>query len=325
MEKITIHVSYDPDGPSWLRPALDRIQKEAAEKGLDTARCQLSESASGESMPPDTEVLFSAGAMTAAAARAAAPALAWMQITSAGAEKHMKDFPEGLVLTNASGVHAAKGGEYALTAALMLTYQIPKFVEDRSAGRWSPVFGSTLAAKTVTLLGTGAIGCGAARALRPTGCRLIGVNRSQEESPLFDRIASVADLDGVLAGTDILISTLPLTPETKGLIDRRRIALLPADAGIVVLGRARVFDYDAIYDRLDAGTLSGAVLEVFPEEPAPPDDRMWTTPRVIASPHCNVDDHSTYMAQCISIFAENLARYARGEALENRVDPTLGY
>ncbi|TPE48043.1 NAD(P)-dependent oxidoreductase [Amaricoccus solimangrovi] len=291
----------------------------------DEARIAFTAAPEAAGIPPETEVLYAAGGITAAGARAAAPGLAWMQITSAGVEKHMKGFPEGLALTNASGVHAAKGGEYALAAALMLTYQVPKFVDDRAARRWEPVFGPTLGAKTVTLLGTGAIGAGAARALRPTGCRLIGVNRSGETEAPVDHCLRTDALDTVLSETDILISTLPLTPLTEGLVDRRRIDLLPEGAGVVVLGRARVLDYAAIFDRLDAGTLGGAVLEVFPVEPAPEHDRMWTTPRVIASPHCNVDDHATYIASCDAIFLDNLRRYLAGESLANRVDPTLGY
>ncbi len=113
----------------------------------------------------------------------------------------------------------------------------------------------------------GYIGTAAARALRPTGCRLIGINRTGRSEAPLDRIATLDALDDILPATDILISTLPLTPFTKGLVDRRRVGLLPEEAGVVVLGRAKVFDYEAIYDRLEKGSLAGAVLEVFPEEP----------------------------------------------------------
>lgn len=325
MKNIRIHVSHEDDGPPVLRPQISAILKKCAEQGIDPARLVVSEGPEGDDIPQDCEVLFSAGSVTAATARAAAPGLCWMQLIAAGAEKHMADYPAGLLLTNASGVHAAKGGEYALAGALMIAYHIPRFVDDRAAGRWEPVFGPTLSARTVTLLGTGAIGTAAARALRPSGCRLIGINRSGASEAPLDRIATLDALDDILPLTDILISTLPLTTHTSGLVDRRRVGLLPDQAGIVVLGRARVLDYEAIYDRLEAGSLAGAVLEVFPEEPPPPEDRVWKVPRLILSPHCNVDDHSTYIDQCIAIFADNLVRYAEGRPLANLVDPALGY
>ncbi|MFK8251259.1 D-2-hydroxyacid dehydrogenase [Ancylobacter terrae] len=325
MKNIRIHVSLEDGGAPQLRPHISEILRKCAEHGLDPARLVVSEGTEGNDIPPDCEVLFSAGSVTASAARAAAPGLRWMQLIAAGAEKHMADYPAGLLLTNASGVHAAKGGEYALAGALMIAYHIPRFVDDRAAGRWEPVFGPTLSARTVTLLGTGAIGTAAARALRPTGCTLIGINRAGSSAAPLDRVATSDALDEILPLTDILISTLPLTTHTRGLIDRRRIDLLPEQAGVVVLGRAKVLDYEAIYDRLEAGTLAGAVLEVFPQEPPPPDDRVWKVPRLVLSPHCNVDDHSTYIEQCIAIFARNLARYVDGRPLENLVDPALGY
>lgn len=325
MKKIEIHISYDPESPAALHPDADRILKEIESFAENAAAIALTSAPDREGVPEGAEVVYSSGALTAAAARAAAPGLRWMQITSAGVEKHMAGFPGDLILTNASGVHAAKGGEYALAAALMLNFRIPKFVADRAARRWQPVFGPTLAARTVTLLGTGAIGAGAARALRPTGCRLIGINRGGASDAPLDLHATLDALDEVLAETDILISTLPLTPLTENLVDRRRIDLLPLGAGVVVLGRAKVLDYEAIYDRLDAGSLSGAVLEVLPKEPAGPEDRAWSTPGVILSPHCNVDDHTTYGDACDGIFLANLKRYLGGLPLENRVEPSLGY
>ncbi len=163
------------------------------------------------------------------------------------------------------------------------------------------------------------------KALRPFGCRLIGVTRSGRADADLDRCVGLDELDSVLAQADILVSTLPLTPETRNLIDRRRMDLLPRGAGVVIVGRALVFDFTALLDRLDDGSLGGAVLDVYPVEPVPDGDRLWTTPRLIMTPHCSVDDHSTYLDGCISIFVDNLERYLAGAVLKNVVDPTLGY
>lgn len=109
------------------------------------------------------------------------------------------------------------------------------------------------------------------------------------------------------------------------MIDRSRIRALPYGAGIVSVGRAPALDYDAIVDRLKDGSLSGAVLDVFPKEPIPKNSRFWRTPRLVITPHCSVDDHSTYIDRCLDIFLDNLERDIAGEKLRNLIDPSRGY
>jgi phosphoglycerate dehydrogenase-like enzyme len=119
--------------------------------------------------------------------------------------------------------------------------------------------------------------------------------------------------------------TLPITPATENLIDRAAIARLPAHCGIVNLGRARVMDYDAMVERLRAGTLAGAVLDVFNPEPLPADSPLWDVPNLIVSPHSGVDDGAVYVDRGLDIFAENLRRHLSGRKLRNLVDLDRGY
>ena len=175
------------------------------------------------------------------------------------------------------------------------------------------------------MLGVGAIGGAAAVLLKRLGCVVWGVTRSGEAPVDLDGVMDISGIDELLAKTDILISTLPDTPDTDGLIDRARIGALPRGAGIVSVGRAPALDYDAILDRLDAGSLCGAVLDVFPKEPIPKNSRIWRTPRLIITPHCGIDDHSTYIDRCLDIFLDNLERDLAGEKLRNLVDPSQGY
>lgn len=91
------------------------------------------------------------------------------------------------------------------------------------------------------------------------------------------------------------------------------------------LGRAAVIDYEALAEKLRRGELAGAVLDVFPEEPLPDDSPLWSTPRAIVTPHCAVDDGVEYVARCLDIFFDNLARYLAGRPLRNVVDPARGY
>jgi phosphoglycerate dehydrogenase-like enzyme len=222
-------------------------------------------------------------------------------------------------------VHGPKGGEYAMTALLMLNHRVPHFVTCQRAARWDRAWSTPVAGKTVVIIGTGAIGLSAARLARRFGMRVLGVSRSGRARPAVERMYRPKDLAKVLPRADFVLVTTPLTPETRGLLARRELDLLPRHAGIVNLGRGRVVDYDALAEKLRKGELSGAVLDVFAEEPLPADSPLWFTPNLIISPHCGVDDAEAYVARCLDIFFANLERYLDGRPLKNVVDLARGY
>jgi phosphoglycerate dehydrogenase-like enzyme len=254
-----------------------------------------------------------------------APRLRWIQSTSAGVENLVPLLPAHVTLTNASGVHGPKGGEYGMTALLMLNHRVPDFVTRQREARWDPIFSSTIAGKTVVVVGLGEIGAEIARLARRFGLRVVGVRRTGRSHPGIERVVQPKDLPKVLPKADFLVLTAPLTAGTRGLIGRRELDLLPGHAGIVNLGRGGVMDYGELAEKLRKGELQGAVLEVFPEEPLPADSPLWTLPNVIMSPHCAVDDLVHYVPRCLDIFFDNLGRYLRGRPLRNQIDPALGY
>jgi len=254
-----------------------------------------------------------------------APRLRWVQATSAGVEKLAPTLPDSLLLTNASGVHGPKAGEYAMTALLMLNHRVPHYVTAQRAGRWDQAFATPIAGKTVLILGVGAIGSAAARLARGFGLRILGVSRSGKANPLVDRMYKPAALRRALPQADFVLVTLPLTAETRGLVGRAELDLLPRHAGIVNLGRGPVIDNDALADKLRRGELSGAVLDVFPQEPLPASSPLWAVPNLIISPHCAADDSTSYAERALDIFVDNLERYLAGRRLVNIVDKTLGY
>lgn len=255
----------------------------------------------------------------------ATPRLGWVQVMSAGVEQWLAHWRKGIVLTNASGVHGDKGAEFILMAALMFNFAIPGFLQDQAQRLWRPTFGGCARGKTVLMLGVGGIGRAAAKLLTAQGYSVIGVTRSGQCDAEVARYIAIDELDSVLPQVDVLVSTLPLTPQTHRLFDRRRLALLPKRAGVVIVGRADVFDYQALREQLRAGDLAGAVLDVYPQEPLPVDDPLWHTPGVIMTPHCSLDDHSAYLDRCLELFIDNLVRYRSGQALRNQVDMQRGY
>lgn len=151
----------------------------------------------------------------------------WLQTMAAGVEDLSASLPADVVLTNASGVHGDKGAEFILTAALMLNYHVPRFTSDKLTRTWKQHFGGTFAGKTVVMLGVGAIGLPAARLLAKFGVHVIGVTRSGQPIDGVPEVVSTAHLDDVVPRADVLVSTAPLTPETDGLVDARRLASLP--------------------------------------------------------------------------------------------------
>ncbi len=278
-----------------------------------------------EAKPLATAEVLLAGQLDPSGLATGAPRLKWIQSTSAGVEKFVAVVPSGVILTNASGVHGPKGGEYAMTALLMLNHRVPHFVTCQRAARWDRAWSTPVGGKTVVVIGAGAIGLAAARLARRFGMRVLGISRTGRARRAIERMYRTKDLGKVLPRADFVLVTTPLTPETRGLLGRKELDLLPRHAGIVNLGRARVVDYDALADKLRKGELSGAVLDVLPEEPLPADSPLWSIPNLIISPHCGVDDAEDYVARCLDIFFANLKRYLAGRPLKNVVDLTLGY
>nr|WP_245435529.1 NAD(P)-dependent oxidoreductase [Microvirga calopogonii] len=207
----------------------------------------------------------------------------------------------------------------------MLNFNIPQFVTDKAHCVWAPRFGGTIAGQTILMLGVGSIGSAAARTLRSQGAHVIGVTRSGSPHKDLDELYPVEHLDQLLERADLVVCTLPLTQGTRNLMSAGRLARLKPKCGIINVGRAGVFDYQALEARLRSGELSGAVLDVFPEEPLPISHSLWDCPRLVITPHCCLDDHTTYISACLDIFVENVARFARGQDLINEVDRQAGY
>ena len=228
-------------------------------------------------------------------------------------------------MTNNKGVHAAKAGEFGLMAVLMLHSHVPALIANQRRRRYQSLYSAPIAGRTLVVLGTGSLGGAAARKLSGLGMNVIGVNRHGRPAEGCARVVTTADLDAVLPLADCLLIATPDTPQTRGLMDRRRLDLLKPSAGVINMGREAVMDYDALCDKLEAGTLAGAILDVFDPEPIAPSSRLWTTPNLIVTPHVSADDGDNYVAMTLQLFFTNLQRFAAGEVLLNIVDPQLGY
>ncbi len=257
----------------------------------------------------------------------AAPNLKWIQITGAGVEHlcPLDWLPEGVTLVNNKGAHAAKAGEFGLMALLMLHTKMPAVLANQREAHWESLYATPLAGETILIVGVGNIGGAVAKHAKALGLRVLGVSRHGAPHPDVDVMATPERLDALLPEADFVFVSTPATPETGNLIDRRRIALMKPGAGFVNVGRACVVDYEALGDRLEAGALSGAILDVFDPEPLPPDSPLWRTRNLLVTPHISADDGDSYVPLTLDLFFANMRRYLAGEPLQNVVRPELGY
>jgi phosphoglycerate dehydrogenase-like enzyme len=255
------------------------------------------------------------------------PKLRWIHIIGAGIERllPLDWLPRGVSLTNNSGVHMRKTGEFAAMALLMLNSRLPRMIGNQRAAHWDSIFTPSIAGATVTIVGLGDMGAAAAREAKRMGMRVIGVRRSARPHRLADEMVGVDQLGAAVARADCIYVSAPLTADTTNLVSRAILTRAKPGAGLVNIGRAGVVDYAALRDALVSGALSGAVLDVFDPEPLPADSPLWSTPNLVIMPHCSSDDRDQYIPLTFDLAFANLARLMAGKQLKNRVDPKRGY
>ena len=274
----------------------------------------------------DAELLVGATGVLARILPVEAPRLRLIFTTSAGVERLPLDrIPAHVTLLNNSGTHAEKAGEYAAMALLMLANHMPEFATAQRAGRWAPHAAGLIRGRRLTVLGLGSLGGAAAEWGAKLGLTVHGVRGTPAPHPACMRVVGLDGLDALLPETDFLFLALPLTPATEGVLDRRRIGLLPKGAGVVNIGRGALIEQDALCDALDAGRLAGAILDVATPEPLPEGHRLWSTPNLIITPHMSCDDPDSYVPRSLDILFENLQALQDGRSAPNAVDRARGY
>ena len=180
----------------------------------------------------------------------------------------------------------------------------------------------------VLIIGTGDIGHETALRLRAFGPACIeGINRSGKgNDDAFDSIQSVENLEAALPEAEIVILCIPGTKETRHLLNAERLAMLPAHAMIINVGRGQAIDQKALVGMLTEHRLGGAALDVFEQEPVPPEDPVWTCPGLLVTPHCSGNTSLGYTVnRIVDLFCEDFRRYVQGLPLLRTVNRTLGY
>jgi len=251
-----------------------------------------------------------------------APNVQWIHIIGAGIEHllPLSWLPDGVQIVNNKGVHAPKVGEYMLMAILMLHNHIPALVASQGRKEWNELFSTTIAGRTLGIIGVGHMGGTAASRAKSLGMRVLGVRRGGSSHPDVDEMFGPDGLAEVLTRSDIVMICLPQTSETAGMIGREQFELMKPGAGFINLGRAQVVDYDVLREKLETGELGGAIVDVFDPEPLPPASPLWTTRNLLMTPHVASDDWDAYIPLTLELVFDNVARHLAGKTLKNLVD-----
>ena len=262
--------------------------------------------------------------------------LRWVHSAAAGVGSLL--FPEmresEVLLTNSAGVHAVPMAEHVLGGILYLLRQFDVAVAQQRERHWNrdPFIGEATRVRELgecraLIVGAGGIGTEIARRLSALGTHCTGVRRHPERGAPdgFHAVHGIDALEALLSESDILVIAAPATPETRGLVTAERLDHLPHGAIVVNVARGSLLDERALAERLRAGRLSGAVLDVFEHEPLPTDSDLWHAPRLLLTPHVSATSPGGYWQRELALFTDNWTRFASGRPLRNVVDKRAGY
>lgn len=256
-------------------------------------------------------------------------AVRWVHSFAAGVEGLL--FPEFIaspvICTNSRGVFAPSLGEFVIAAVLFFAKDLRRMLRHQALKLWEPFDVEEVRGKTMGILGYGEIGRAAAARAKALGMRVIAVRRrasNGETDPYADHVASPKQLHSMLAESDYLVVAAALTPETRGLIGARELAVMKPTAVLINVGRGPVVDEAALVNALRSGQIRGAALDVFDHEPLPSDHPFWSLENVLLSPHC-ADHTATWLDDAMELFIDNFQRFAAGAPLRNIVDKEAGY
>jgi phosphoglycerate dehydrogenase-like enzyme len=253
--------------------------------------------------------------------------LEWIHVAAAGVDTLLFDGlrESRVTVTNARGVFDRPIAEFVLASVLAHAKRLHESHDLQREAVWRHRETRTVAGARALVVGTGGIGREIARLLRAVGLQVRGAGRTARTNDVdFGDVVASADLVHQVGWCDYLINAVPLTPQTRGLINAEVFAALRPSAHLVNVGRGATVVQHELADALAASRFDGASLDVFEEEPLPVDSPLWSTPGVVVSAHMS-GDVTGWRAVLARQFVANAERWLAGEPLENVVDAALGY
>ncbi|MFC7547538.1 2-hydroxyacid dehydrogenase [Plantactinospora sp. GCM10030261] len=245
------------------------------------------------------------------------PDLRVIQLLSAGADAWVGRTPDGVTLCDARGVHDSSTAEWVLAAILAHVRAFPQFARAQARHEWSYAAATPtdeLAGKRVLIVGAGSIGAAIAARLEPFEVEITRVARTGRPA---EGVHGVSELPALLPSADVVVVVVPLTDQTRGLVDADFLAALPDDALLVNAARGPVADTDALVAALGTGRLRAA-LDVTEPEPLPAGHPLWDMPNVLLTPHV-AGSVRGLLPRAYRLAGEQVRRLADGRPLVNEV------
>jgi D-2-hydroxyacid dehydrogenase (NADP+) len=243
-----------------------------------------------------------------------APKLKWIQALGTGVD-NIVDLPSlgpEVVVTNIRGIHGAPVSEATIAYMLSLARDMPASVHAQDKSAWQRRPAQLLAGATVGILGVGLIAEYLAPICKTFGMTVIGVSGSPRPAKGFDRVVARDDLLKVAGEFDYLVALAPLTPETRGIVGAKLLAAMKPSAYLVNVARGGVVDEPALIAALEKGTIAGAALDVFSQEPLPPDSPLWKTKNLTLFPHLGGYSEG-YEDRAMPTIAGNMQKFLAGD------------
>lgn len=257
----------------------------------------------------------------------AATDLRWIHWAGAGVDAAV--FPElaasDVQLTNAQGVFDVPMAEWVLGMIICFAKRVPQTLASQARGEWEYRLSEIVAGKRALVVGVGSIGRAVGRLLSAAGMEVEAIGRSARDNhPDFGHVYSVAELHTRLPLADYVVLITPLTEQTRNLFAAPEFNAMSSHARFINIGRGALVVEEDLLAALHDGQIAGAALDVFVEEPLPPQSPFWQAPNCLVSPHMS-GDYVEYEQTMADQFMHNWERYLAGEPLVNLVDKNLGF
>lgn len=257
-----------------------------------------------------------------------APRLRWIHFATAGVERAAEAglLASDIIFTTSSGIHATSIGEHVMACLIIFAHHFLRAWRQQREHVWKRYENVELRDKTLGIVGYGHLGQEVARLALAFGVKVVAtkarVSSDLAAGPV--EILPATRLNDLLARSDYVVITVPLTPETERLIGEKELRAMKPTAILVNVSRGRVIDEAALIRALQERWIAGAALDVFEKEPLPPDNPLWDMENVVITPHI-AGSHERYNERATALFCENLRRYLAGQPLLNVVDKERGY
>jgi D-2-hydroxyacid dehydrogenase (NADP+) len=309
MPRLLILLTLPPDVTEQYRARLSRTFPEIAVDVVATA-----DKAPAALANADMLITFGQMMKNLKLDLATARKLKWVQALGTGLDG-ITDQPAlsaDVTVTSLHGVHGAPVSEAALASMLALSRDLPGFVRAQDEHQWKRWPAKLLQGKTVGILGMGVIAEALAPKCKALGMNVVGITSSPRQAAGFDRVHPVGELLQVLAEVDHLVLLTPYSPATHQMVNAKVFAAMKPGAYLINLARGGVVDEDALIEALRSKKIAGAALDVFNQEPLPPDNPLWTFPNVIITTHqggfCD-----TYPDLAMPILEHNIRCFLKGD------------